>query len=71
MMSRDSGKSSFLPDFNEIDLSFSPFKITLVGGLSYIGLMYVLPGLTFSKNFIMNAYWFLSKAFSESIEMIM
>ena len=72
--SDESGHHCLVPDFRGNAFNFSPLRIMLAVGLSYIAfimLRYVPSIPAFWRIFIIiNGYWILSKAFSASIEII-
>jgi hypothetical protein len=71
-----SGKSEnpcLVSDFRRHDFCFSPLSMMLAIGLSYIPFIILryIPSITsFIRAFIMKWCWIISKAFSESIEII-
>ena len=72
--SGESGHPCLVPDFSRNAFNFSPLRIMFAVGLSYMAfiiLSYVPSMHGFWKVFIINGCWFLSKAFSASIEIIM
>ena len=71
--SGEDGYPCFVPDFRGNAFNFSPLSVILAVCSSYMAftmLSYVTSVPTFWRVFITNGCWNLSKAFSESIEMI-
>lgn len=72
--SGDSGWFYLLPDYNRMTSDFHLFGIILTMALptgAFIMLMYVLSKIFLSTAFIKKGFWFFSKAFLTSIEMIL
>ena len=71
--SGESGHPCLVPDFRGNAFNFSPLRVMLPVGLSYIAfimLRYVPSIPAFWRVLIINGCWILSKAFSASIEII-
>uniref|UniRef100_A0A5G2QUX2 Uncharacterized protein n=1 Tax=Sus scrofa TaxID=9823 RepID=A0A5G2QUX2_PIG len=71
--SGESRHPCLVPDLSGNSFSFSPLRMMLAVGLSYMAfvmLRYVLSMSTFCRVFIRNGCWILPKAFSVSIEKI-
>ena len=71
--SGESGHPFLFSDFRGNVFSFSPLRIMFAVGLSYMAfimLRYVPSMPAFWRIFVINRCWILSKAFSESIEII-
>ena len=71
--SGESGHPCLVPDFRGNAFNFSPLRVMLVVGLSYIAFIMLtyVPSIPASwRVLIINGCWILSKAFSASIEVI-
>ena len=71
--SGESGHPCLVPDFRGNAFNFSPLRVTLAVGLSYIAfimLRYVPSIPAFWRVLIINGCWILSKVVSASIEII-